>query len=153
MGEDPIKFNGQDFNFYRYVGNLPNNLIDSSGFSPDKDKVYHCSSSSFSESFHAFNCAGGKCSGNYPAWNFQDWTTKPWFNGEIRDDTEDFDNPNYDCKEEKPRGDECNWNVYRQCMINFVNSNKSFGYDITYRQCRSWAWWTEKSCREVSNCE
>jgi uncharacterized protein RhaS with RHS repeats len=154
LGEDPIGFASGDSNLYGYVLGDPVNLVDPFGLKPDKDKVYHCSSSDFfSEHLHAFICAGGKCGGNYPAWNFSNWTTEAWFNGQIRDDTKEFDNSNYECVEEKPRGEKCNWDIYKQCMIKFINSKKSFGYDATFRQCRSWAWWTEKVCREVSNCE
>jgi hypothetical protein len=36
MTEDPIGFEGQDINFYRYVQNNPINLVDPSGLAPNK---------------------------------------------------------------------------------------------------------------------
>ncbi len=90
--KDPIGFQGGDSNLYGYVLGDPVRGIDPSGLTPDKDKVYHCSSSNFwTEHLHSFNCADGKCRGLYP-----DWTWNDWDKGKIGDDTKDFDNPNYD---------------------------------------------------------
>ncbi len=147
--KDPIGFDGGDSNLYGYVLGDPVGLVDFNGLSPDPEKVYHCSSSNYwTEHLHSFNCAGGICKGLYP-----DWTWKDWDKGRLGDDTKDFDNPNYQCDEEKPRGKTCNWDIYKQCMINYIKSNNNFGYDMSFRQCRSWAYLTEKWCREVSDCD
>jgi len=126
--------------------------VDPEGLEPDKNKVYTCTSFYPQELFHGFVCAGGICTGLYPragSWPLGDKT------GLLKDDTKDFDNDRYDCQEEKPTGKECNLELYRNCVFQFVNDRgpTDFGYDVTFRQCRTWAWSIESACREVANCD
>jgi uncharacterized protein RhaS with RHS repeats len=147
--KDPLLFGGGDSNLYGYVLNDPVNLVDPLGLKPDKDKVYHCGSWSPADLFHSFNCANGKCTGLT--------ITNLYGGGILKDDTDSFDeyDKNGNCEEQKPAGKDCNIQIYKACMINFINQQGStdFGYDVLFRNCKTWSLWTEYVCREVANCD
>ena len=138
LGEDPIGFSGEDFNFYRYVKNSPINYSDNSGLKPDKDKVYMCTSSSIKTSFHAFPCADGKCSGLYP--NPYMWHILGIGPGYVKDDTKDFDNPDYECKELDQSKPTCNKKGFKKCMLKFINTkgvSNSYPYNYLTHNCKT----------------
>jgi RHS repeat-associated protein len=136
--KDPIGFAGGDSNLYGYVLGDPVGLFDSEGLAPDKDKIYICTSSSIKTAFHAFLCAGGKCSGLYPN-PFMPYTLGigP---GYVKDDTEDFDDPDYDCKELDQSKPTCDKEGFKKCMLKSINTkgvSNNYPYNYLTHNCRT----------------
>ena len=107
------------------------------GLKPDKDKMYICYSWKQSEVYQAFLCANGKCTGLYPNPNF------PFIgHGYAQDDTEDFDNPNYNCRilDDTKKG--CNKEGFKKCMMKFINTKgltNDYPYNYLTHNCRTTA--------------
>ena len=159
LGEDPIGFSSGETNFYGYVGDSPINYIDPFGLTkggkstPDKDKIYLCTSSSFRTSFHAFPCAGGKCSGLYP--NPYMPYTLGIGPGYVKDDTKDFDNPDYECKELDQSKPTCNREGFKKCMLNFINTqgvSNHYPYNYLTHNCRTTAGGVALMCQIENGC-
>jgi len=161
LGEDPIGFSSGDFNWYRYVGNSPTNYIDPSGFTPNKDKMYICSSSNYwRDTFHTFLCSGGECAGLYPNPRF----FETGYSGETRNDTGEFDNYNNDgyCKELDTGAPSCDKDKFRICMNEFTHSpisTRPFGatdsrypYNVATHNCRTTAGYIAIKYQILSGC-
>jgi len=113
---------------------------------PDKNKIYICSSSSISQSFHLFLCADGKCSGLYPNPN----TFLGLGPGYIMDDTKDFD-----CKELNQSKPTCNKEEFKQCILKFVNSKQTtnrYPYNYITNNCQRTGGMVAFMCQLENGC-
>jgi len=150
-------FSGGDSNLYGYVLGDPVNFVDSNGLKPDNDKVYICTSSNQSDTWHSFLCAGGKCAGLYPSRRFFVEGEFDGSTGETRDDTYDFDN--YDkngfCSTQDQEGEGCDKEKFQSCVKEFTyNGDKvdSYPYNFLVQNCRTVAGTILMKCKLESGC-
>jgi len=98
-------------------------------------------------------CANGKCTGLYPNPNY--WYTFGIGPGYAKDDTDNFDNPNYECRELDQYKPTCNREKFKKCLLKFVNQ-KGTTYDYPYNylthNCRTTAGGVALYCQIKSGC-
>jgi RHS repeat-associated protein len=139
ISEDPIGFESEDYNFYRYVFNNATNLNDSSG-----TKVYSCAGK-VRNYRHAWVCLNNSCAGLMP--------TKPGdaFLGGLGIIQSESYNPKQ-CKDISYQDEEKQCKFERCIKEEAIDKiGQRVAYHIMFQQCYSWRNKIINRCKREAN--
>jgi hypothetical protein len=95
----------------------------------------------------------GKCSGLYPnPYSPYSLGIGP---GYIKDDTKDFDNPDYSCQELDQSKPTCDKEGFKKCMLKFINTKgvtNRYPYNYLTNNCRTTAGAVALLCQIENGC-